>query len=248
MQKSREYFVKKFNKFNTLIFNDKLPLPVIILSDAATFLGKCSYRTHRLSDGRIAKSEFRLRFSIRHSMSEDMWEDVVIHEMIHYYIAYCGITDSSSHGPVFRNIMNDINLRFNRNISISHRNVLSREINSGDGDIAGSNNPDIKPESAAVITESRRRIIVVARLEFHNGDTALKVLPKVGTTIHKYCRTWIRQKDVSNIKLYVSDNIFFNRYPSSGALKAYPCNKEILDKALADAVAFDDKTAEKFFK
>ena len=57
-------------------------------------------------------------------------ENVVVHEMIHYYIHYNNIQDTSAHGAVFRKMMNDINTRFKRHITISDRSALpGAEIN-----------------------------------------------------------------------------------------------------------------------
>ena len=66
-------------------------------------------------DGKRTYYDFSLNFSKLYEMDKQKLEDVVIHEMIHYYIHYHQIQDSSAHGAVFRKMMNDINTRFQRN-------------------------------------------------------------------------------------------------------------------------------------
>ena len=39
--------------------------------------------------------------------------------MIHYYIAYKGIRDSSAHGKIFRSLMSVVNTRHGRHVSVS---------------------------------------------------------------------------------------------------------------------------------
>ncbi len=98
------FVTETFRKFNLLIFSTGLPLPKICLTHARTFRGKLVYR-RRISPLGSTTSDFELRISADYDAPEEDWEDVVIHEMIHLYIAFNGIKDSSSHGPVFRKMM-----------------------------------------------------------------------------------------------------------------------------------------------
>lgn len=72
--------------------------------------------------GRHSLSEERhLTLSCRYDLPEAQLEDIVIHEMIHYYIHHSKLRDTSSHGQIFRRMMEDINKRYGRHITISHR-------------------------------------------------------------------------------------------------------------------------------
>ncbi len=114
-----EYVTQKFAEYNATIFNSELaPLP-IKLSRARTFVGITSYHRKRKLLGGEQKYNFSLRFSTCFDLTESEWQDVIIHEMIHYYIGSRQIKDTSAHGAVFRKMMNDINQRFHRNITIS---------------------------------------------------------------------------------------------------------------------------------
>lgn len=51
-------------------------------------------------------------------MTPDQLEDVMTHEMIHFSIAYTGLKDSAPHGIVFRGMMDAINRKWGRHISV----------------------------------------------------------------------------------------------------------------------------------
>ena len=106
-----DYIERKFNEFNHMIFEDRLkPLP-FKLSCARTFLGQLRYRRKRGFWGKCKYDNFQLVISGRRDMAESLLEDTIIHEMIHYYILSNQLTDTSSHGKLFRQMMNDINAR-----------------------------------------------------------------------------------------------------------------------------------------
>lgn len=120
MRATQEFLENRFEKFNELIFNNELPRPLMHISAARSFMGQ--FKAERTSSSRIRyKETFHLTLSQRYDVDESVMEDTVIHEMIHYWIHFKRITDSSSHGPQFRRIMNEINRRFGRHIDVSHR-------------------------------------------------------------------------------------------------------------------------------
>ena len=118
MRASIEYVQRKFEEYNALMFGGHMPMIPIKLSDAKTFLGLCVSKVKRLSDGRKQHYDFEMRINTRIDLPENVVEDIIIHEMIHYFIGYNGLCDSSAHGTIFRSIMKTINANFNRNISI----------------------------------------------------------------------------------------------------------------------------------
>ena len=125
MKATIPYVEKRFEEFNQLMFDGQLPKLPIELSNAKTFLGLCVYKKKRTLFGTTECYDFKLRISTRIDLAEAEVEDIIIHEMIHYYIAYKGLHDTSAHGRVFRQIMNTINEKFRRHIKISHK--LTRE-------------------------------------------------------------------------------------------------------------------------
>lgn len=120
MKATLEFLENRFDRFNREIFRDALPRPLMHISSARTFMGqfKAERHTYLL---RRTKETYHLTLSSRYELKEEVLEDVVIHEMIHYLIHFKKIKDSSSHGPQFRKLMNEINRNFGRHITVSHR-------------------------------------------------------------------------------------------------------------------------------
>ena len=115
------YIEAKFQEFNSLMFDNALPPVPVALSKASSYVGLCTFKTRRHLFGKVEHYDFRLRFSTRLDLPEAEVEDTIIHEMIHYYIRLNRIKDTSAHGKVFRQMMNELNSRFGRHITISHR-------------------------------------------------------------------------------------------------------------------------------
>ena len=111
----------RFRRFNAEIFGNTLPLPLMHISSAASFMGQFKVERSGGGFGRTTKEILHLTISDRYDIPERTLEDIVIHEMIHFHIHNAGIRDTSSHGRVFRRLMAEINVRYGRNITVSHR-------------------------------------------------------------------------------------------------------------------------------
>ncbi len=214
MKATIPYVEKKFEEFNQLMFDGKLPKLPIELSDAKTFLGLCVYKKRRTILGRTECYDFKLRISTRIDLVEAEVEDIIIHEMIHYYIGYNNLKDSSAHGRVFRHIMNTINEKFGRHIKISHK---------------------LTKEEKEQLYDTKRRWRVVAYVTFNDGRTGVKVLPRIMPRIANYYNAVSRESSVESIELYMTNNPFFNRYPSSSAFRVHYIDKAEADKHLQGA-------------
>ncbi len=120
MRATIEFLSDRFHKFNRDIFQNQLPLPLMHISQARSFMGQFKVdREFKLL--RKSKETYHLTLSCRYDLEEAVLEDVVIHEMIHFLIHYKKIKDTSSHGKYFRQLMTEINRRFGRHITVSHR-------------------------------------------------------------------------------------------------------------------------------
>lgn len=211
---TKELSQQKFDEFDELIFDGRLPRIPIYMSNAKGFLGKLVYRSKRTLFGGVKFSDFHMRISQRYDLSLQDFEDTIIHEMIHYYIAYKGIKDTSSHGNVFRKMMADINSRFNRHISISHRNV--------DGQLRD--------------TRAGWHVChVVAVVDMKDGRRGFKVLPKVAESIVYYKQKVEKSPEVDKVMLYWSRDALFSKYPVSKSLKVHLVDRKVLDKSLKEA-------------
>ncbi len=120
MRATIEFLENRFDIYNRDIFRNELPRPLMHISSARTFMGQFKVERHHRVLGK-AKEIYHLTLSDRYDLEQTTLEDVVIHEMIHYLIHYKRIKDTSSHGRHFRDLMNEINRRFGRHITVSHR-------------------------------------------------------------------------------------------------------------------------------
>lgn len=116
-----EYITQKFEEYNRLIFNNELPALPILPSRARTYLGRYECDIRRRAFSTPERYNHRIRINTVVDFPENEIDDILIHEMIHYYISFKGLRDSSTHGQTFRHMMADINARFGRHITISVR-------------------------------------------------------------------------------------------------------------------------------
>lgn len=208
MKATIPYIERKFEEFNRQMFEGQLPRLPIELSNAKTFLGACVYKKRRTKEGKVERYDFKLRISARFDLPEQEIEDTIIHEMIHYFIGVKQLEDTRTHGPLFRQLMNSINTRFGRHITVSHKSTK---------------------EQREQLVDTRPRWHVVALVHFQDGKTGIKVLPRVLPRILRYYNIVGQDGKVKSIDLYMTNNPFFNRYPNSSALSVH-----FIDKADAE--------------
>lgn len=121
MRATIEFLEKGFHRFNREIFRNELPLPQMRISSARSFVGQFKVERESSFVGLRKKETLYLTLSNVYDLEEKILEDVLIHEMIHFLIHFRKIRDTSSHGKNFRFLMNEINSKFGRNITVSHR-------------------------------------------------------------------------------------------------------------------------------
>lgn len=213
MRPTLVYIEQKFGEFNQLCFEGQLPPIRIVMTRARSYLGLCFYRTQRGLLGRKRNFDFCLRFSTLFDLPEEVIEDIILHEMIHYHIAYHHLRDSSSHGKLFRQMMNDINTRHGRHISISRR---------------------LTDEQRAEVN-SRPRLHAVAVIRFGDGRVGIKVVPRLQERLVTFRRQMLRVPEIVSVDFYMTDNPFFNRYPTSSALRVYYLSEQELTEQLRGA-------------
>lgn len=205
-----DFAKRTFDRFNRTIFQGKLPVPSFELAHATTFLGQYKCLRER---GRLVHM---LRFSSVLQLEERDWEDIVIHEMIHFYIAYFHLKDSTAHGPLFKRFMDEINTSFGRHVTVSR---------------SASSLAAPRPPRAR-----RKRIMhTVAVLSLADGRVAIKLLPRVIDSIEYYCTHALRSPQVKRIRTYLSFDVFFEKYPSSKALKMHIIDRKELCQHLTGA-------------
>lgn len=194
------YIQGKFDEFNTRFFDGKLPPLPIRLSNARTFLGQLAYKRKRNLLGREVKYDFVLKISTCVDLPEEEVEDTIIHEMIHYYIGVNQLRDTSAHGQLFRRIMNEINEKGGRHITVSYK--LSKE-----------------QREAAVDKRPKQHVVAIAELT--DGRTGLKVLPMNRRSVTHFRNNVMRIRGVRKVDFYITIHPYFNRYPCSSAIKLH---------------------------
>ena len=196
MKASLPFIEARFDEFNSLMFEGKLPKIPVALSNAVSYVGLCTFKTRKRPFRAPEHYDFKLRISTRFDLSESELEDTIIHEMIHYCIRLNGIRDTSAHGTAFRRMMNEINEKFGRHIRVSHHTTK---------------------EQREALIDKRPKWHVVAIVSFKDGRQGLKLLPKIGQRITAYHRAVGSNPGVSSIEYYMENDPWFNRFPTSSA-------------------------------
>ena len=194
------FVTDRFDRFNKLCFEGALPPLPISIGRSRSCLGQIRYKRVPRAFRKPVLTDFRMIISSMFDLPEEELEDVVIHEMIHYHILLNGIKDTSTHGKVFREIMEGINARFGRHITVTHRLTAAQR---------------------EQIVDNRKKVHLVAAVDFSDGRTGIKVLPRTGPSAGRYVRTVRRAPGVSGVRLYLTENVFFNRFPVSGAFRVH---------------------------
>lgn len=196
------------------MFAGQLPKLPIELSDAKTFLGVCAFKTRKGKDGKKICYDFKLRINTRIDLPEAEIEDTIIHEMIHYFIGYNQLEDASAHGPMFLRMMNSINAKYGRHLSVSYK---------------------VTKEQREQAIDAKQHWRVVAVVKFKDGRYGIKVLPRIQQRIVNYYTKVSSSKDVERVELYMSNNVYFNRFPNSSVLNAHYVDIEEINKNIKGA-------------
>lgn len=207
MKVTRDYVRRKFDEFNKLIFSGRLPEIPIELSDSGRFMGRCVYDVARHPDGRKEYKNFRLQINARGDIDEKVIEDTIIHEMIHYFIGYNGLIDSSTHGNIFKVLMNSINANFGRHLTITYK---------------------LSPEEHEQMVSNEKKWHILAVLNFRNGNKGLKVLPRNAVKVIAYHKAALNISEVVSVDLWLHNDPYFNRFPTSAALKYHELEPTVL--------------------
>lgn len=212
-----EYIKQKFAEYNALMFGGELPDVLFLPSSARSYLGRYECDVQRRPFRSPERTNHRIRINTTQDFSEEMIDDVLIHEMIHYYISFKGWEDSSTHGTIFRTMMENINQRFGRHITISVRRTKAM---------------------AAADTRLRRHYLCVMTLP--DGRTAFTPVTEQGMFV-----LWSLLPETFEAKeatWYGTIDPFFNAYRKVSAtrgriprLRTYPVDRAELEKHLLGA-------------
>ena len=217
MEISVQYLRYKFDEFNTLCFGGELPPIALKVINAKSFMGQFSYRKRRVLPCGTRVYGLQLKISSHYDMTKEELDDTLLHEMIHYYIFHKRITDTSPHGRVFRQLMHDINSRYGRHVTISNKRC-----------------------NLAVNTQAvgqRQRCVV--RIRLSDGKAGVKVVPATQAAIRYFVTNVRLSPAVRELECFLSADPFFERFPSSRALRVHVVDETELDSHLATATRVD---------
>lgn len=207
---SLDYVKAKFKEYNELMFEGELKPLRFKLSNARTFLGQVCFMRDKNEDGTWHYSGFEFKISTKMDLAENIVEDTIIHEMIHYWILSNQMQDNAPHGDLFIAKMKEINMKYNRNISVSHTTTK---------------------EEQETDTEVRQHLICVSRLR--NGQRGVTIATK--TSLFRLWDEMPKFPNMAELKWVVSTDPYFNRFRRSTTPGIYRVPADELEEHLKDA-------------
>lgn len=197
-----------FDTFNRLYFNNALPCPRLSLSQSRTRLGSMSCK-HKLTWKGYRPCRYAIHVSTYYNQTERQYQNVLLHEMIHYYIAYKGIVDTSPHGKVFRQMMKNLNEKYGWEISVSSR--MSER------------------KSACVQSSATPRLILLLEVQ-GRGHFVSVVNPKYAAVMEHELQ---RLVEVKQHAWYQSTDAYFDSFPVVRSLRGRRITVEMRNELIA---------------
>lgn len=210
MKPTLDYIRQQFDLLNAQCFEGLLPEVLLRLSRARSYLGQLAFKRRRTLWGKVENYGFVLRISTQLDLPEDEVIDTLLHEMIHLSIASRQLKDTSAHERLFRQMMQDINSRFDRHISISHR------------------------RSKAELDQDRQiRTHLICVSEFDSGEKGITIAAR--SRLYRLWKLMPQFPKVVHTTWYLSRDPFFNRFPRALVPKIYRIAPADLKAHLASA-------------
>lgn len=197
-----------FDTFNRLYFDNALPRPRLSLSQSRTRLGSMSCK-HKLTWRGYKSYQYAIHVSTYYNQTERQYQNVLLHEMIHYYIAYKGIVDTSPHGKIFRQMMKNLNEKYGWEISVSSR--IS----------------EAKP--ASVQSSATPRLILLLEVQ-GRGHFVSVVNPKYVSVMEHELQ---RLSEVKQHAWYLSSDAYFDSFPVVRSLRGRRITVEMRNEIIA---------------
>lgn len=102
---------EQFDIWNKKAFNGELPTPQFELMQTKRMLGQFCPRKV------MGKDTYKIRISVFYDRPFEYYVDTIVHEMLHFYIRYKGIKDTSSHGRVWKSMAANLSYKFGLTIT-----------------------------------------------------------------------------------------------------------------------------------
>lgn len=194
MEITKEWLEEWFEHFNSSYFSQALPRPKLLLSRSRTRLGSMSCRSVLTWKGR-RNTDFVIRVSNYYDLSEREFQHVLLHEMIHYFIAFKQLKDTSSHGRLFRSMMNHLNEQYGWEIAVRYK-------------------PRVRPLKPK---EQKQEKCLCLILKMKNGDRFVTVVnPRYALILERQLQ---QLNAVENYLWFISSNSYFSNFSKVRSLK-----------------------------
>lgn len=220
---SVQYIHENFKRFNKQMFASLLPPLPVAITTAKNYLGCITFKKGVDKLGKPCFCNYHFRFSARYDMPENEWEDILIHEMIHYYIASQGLIDDAPHGSLFKAKMQEINMKYHRNISVSRK---SADVVSVIKDEPKVNRP------------KKKCLRVIGLLRIKDGRVGLKVMPKKIDAVSAFYDYFSKHEQIESVRLFFCSDPFFEQFPRSRKIYAHIVDEKEVMKHLEKASEF----------
>lgn len=196
-----------------MYFEGKLIEPTFAVGRSRTRLGSLSWKVRSRHLFGV-KFDYTIRLSNYYDLEERDFKSVLLHEMIHLYIESQHLKDTSSHGVIFRRIMQIIN-KDGWNIRVASK----------------------IDETKQAQTAKRKRSRVVMAVTITNGEHLFSVVnPHYAREINKRVAGSRGIKDVS---WYVSDDDYFATFAAVRTPKGRVVSDEVFNEMTAAMQPFE---------
>lgn len=102
---------EQFDIWNKKAFNGELPTPAFELMQTKSLLGQFCPRKV------MGVPTYKIRISVYYDRPLQSYIDTIVHEMLHFYIKFKGIKDTSSHGIKWKRMAAELSRKFNLTIT-----------------------------------------------------------------------------------------------------------------------------------
>ena len=102
---------EQFDIWNEKAFNGELPTPQFELMQTRRMLGQFCPRKV------MGQYTYKIRISVFYDRPFEYYVDTIVHEMLHFYIKYKDIKDTSSHGRVWKRMAAKLSRKFGLTIT-----------------------------------------------------------------------------------------------------------------------------------
>ncbi len=202
-----------FRRFDHDYFGGKLPVPELGLTRAKTRLGQLSFK-RATRWGRTKYYDFKLSMSTYYDMTDRQAKSVLLHEMIHYIIGYTGLKDTSSHGIVFRGMMDNLNRKYGWDIRV----------------MTSTKGWKVSEQVVARKEAKGPQTYLVLAIEMADGKHYLsRVSPRFARSLEKQVQS---VREVSAHRWYTTQEPYFDDYPQVRSLRGRRISKSDFDKLL----------------